>query len=92
MFNYWLDVDKTASWDKLIAALKHISQVALAEKIKAMTSKGDVGTSMVPVLHTYIHACMWLCVYGHVHAKILFYNVYIHMHVMHFSRALNSDL
>ena len=68
MFKYWLKVDKTASWDKLITALNHVSHVTLAEKIKAMTYKGGVGTSMVQMLHTYIHACMWLCVYGHVHA------------------------
>ena len=51
MFKYWLKMDKTASWDKLITALRHISHVALAEKIKAMTSKGGVGMSIVLILH-----------------------------------------
>ena len=69
MFKYWLKVDKTASWDKLITALRHISHVTLAEEIKAMTSKGGVGTSMVPILHTCMYACGYICtVYGHVHA------------------------
>ena len=40
MFKHWLDVDNTASWDKLIAALRAIKLLAFAEKIKAMTSKG----------------------------------------------------
>ena len=42
MLKHWLDVDKTVSWDKLIAALKRMQHNALAEKIKAMTSKGGV--------------------------------------------------
>ena len=42
MFKHWLDVDKTASWDKLIAALISIEHNVLAEKIQAMTSKGGV--------------------------------------------------
>ena len=50
MFKYWLNVDKTASWDKLITALRHISHVTLAEEIKAMTYKGDVGTSIILIL------------------------------------------
>ena len=63
MFKYWLDVDKTASLDKLITGLRHISHVALAEKIKAMTYKGDVGMSIV--LHTIMHVvtCVWICTY-----------------------------
>ena len=40
MFKHWLDMDKTASWDKLIAALRDIELIAFAEKMKAMTSKG----------------------------------------------------
>ena len=55
MFNYWLRVDKNASWNKLITALRHISHVTLAEKIKAMTSKVGVGTSIILVLHTYVY-------------------------------------
>ena len=51
MFNYWLKVDKTASWDQLITALRHVHHVTLAEKIKAMTYKGGVGTSMILILH-----------------------------------------
>ena len=42
MFRQWLDVDKTASWDKLIAALESMKYLALANKIKEMTSKGCV--------------------------------------------------
>ena len=38
MFNYWLQVDTTASWDKLITALQCISHDVLADKIKKMTS------------------------------------------------------
>ena len=36
MFKYWLQVDTTASWDKLIAALQHIGHDVLADKIKTM--------------------------------------------------------
>ena len=65
MLKHWLDVDKTASWDKLIAALESIQHNALAEKIKAMTSKGGVRRYIHSI--TYIITCMWLHVYGHVH-------------------------
>ena len=34
MFNYWLEIDAKASWNKLIYALKQIGLNALAEKIK----------------------------------------------------------
>ena len=34
MFNYWLDVDTEASWDKLIDALEQIGQNALVEKLQ----------------------------------------------------------
>ena len=44
MFKYWRKVDKTASWNKLITALEHVSHVTLAAKIKKMTSKGGTGT------------------------------------------------
>ena len=40
MFNYWLQVDTTASWDKLITALQHIGHDVLADKIRKMTSEG----------------------------------------------------
>ena len=40
MFNYWLQVDITASWDKLITALQRIGHDVLANKIKKMTSEG----------------------------------------------------
>ena len=40
MFNYWLQVDTTASWDKLITALQCISHDVLADTIKKMTSGG----------------------------------------------------
>ena len=42
MFRHWLGVDKTASWDKLIAALESMKYLELADKIKEMTSKGCV--------------------------------------------------
>ena len=67
MFKYWLDVDITASWDKLIAALRHISHVALAEKIKAMTYEGGVGMYVYSTNTTYNHACSYVRVYGYVH-------------------------
>lgn len=34
MFEYWLDVDPTATWDKLIAALQHIGLNTLSQKVK----------------------------------------------------------
>ena len=34
LFNYWLDVDTDASWNKLIAALKKIGENVLAENIR----------------------------------------------------------
>ena len=34
LFNYWLDVDTDASWNKLIAALEHIGEGVLAENIR----------------------------------------------------------
>ena len=34
MFQYWLEVDTGASWDKLIKALEKIEQISLAEDIK----------------------------------------------------------
>ena len=42
LFNYWLQVDTTASWDKLIMALNHIGQDVLANTIKTMTIKGMI--------------------------------------------------
>ena len=67
MFKHWLKVDKTASWDKLITALRQISHVTLAEKIKAMTYKGGVGSYVHSTNTTYIHVymylamCVWTC-------------------------------
>ena len=40
MFHYWLQVDTTASWDKLITALQHIGHDVLADKIRKMTLEG----------------------------------------------------
>ena len=40
LFNYWLQVDTTASWNKLITALQHIGHDVLAERIRLMTSEG----------------------------------------------------
>ena len=39
LFNYWLQVDTSASWDKLITALQRIDYVVLADRIRAMTSE-----------------------------------------------------
>ena len=78
MFQCWLKVDKAASWDKLITALKHVSHVTLAEKIKAMTSKGGVGMSTYIVLILYMHACMYICYYTstvYVCTHIATYNI-----------------
>ena len=50
LFNYWLQVDTTASWDKLIIALNQIGQDVLANRIKAMTLKGNkCGSTMAHV-------------------------------------------
>ena len=40
LFKYWLQVDTTASWDKLIIALNRIGKDVLASKIKRMFSEG----------------------------------------------------
>ena len=40
LFEYWLQVDTTASWNKLITALRHVDYGVLASRIKSMTSKG----------------------------------------------------
>ena len=40
LFNYWLEVDITASWDKLIIALRHIGKDVLADTIKRKTTTG----------------------------------------------------
>ena len=58
MFKHWLDMDKTASWDKLIVALKSMGHNRFAENIKAMTSKGAF-----IVLHNYMYVvtCVWTC-------------------------------
>ena len=40
MFEYWLQVDSNASWDKLLRALIQIDYVMLADRIRAMTSEG----------------------------------------------------
>ena len=34
MFQYWLEVDTEANWNKLIDALEHIDQNATAAKIR----------------------------------------------------------
>ena len=34
MFEYWLEVDTTASWNKLIDALRKINKIQLAEDIR----------------------------------------------------------
>ena len=40
LFEYWLQVDTTASWNKLITALQLVDYGVLASRIKSMTSKG----------------------------------------------------
>ena len=40
MFKNWLDVDPTATWNKLIAALKEIGLNTLSEKITMDLLKG----------------------------------------------------
>ena len=40
LFEYWLQVDTTASWNKLITALQQVQYDVLASNIKKMTSKG----------------------------------------------------
>ena len=42
MFEYWLRVDETASWDKLISALQAIGQNTLAANIKQNILKGNI--------------------------------------------------
>ena len=90
MFKYWLGVVKTASWDKLITALRHISHVTLAEKIKAMTYKGGVGMSIVLILHTcmYVAMCVWTCTFINAVVQC----TYTYMHVICIFIAQNSDL
>ena len=39
LFNHWLQVDTTASWDKLMMALIHIGKDVLADTIKKMTTE-----------------------------------------------------
>ena len=40
LFDYWLQVDTNANWDKLITALQQIDYVVLADRIRAMTLEG----------------------------------------------------
>ena len=42
MFEYWLEVDEEASWNKLINALEGIGQCALVSKIRQDVLKGCV--------------------------------------------------
>ena len=41
MFKYWLQVDATASWNKLIAALRQINENHLAETICKNVVQGN---------------------------------------------------
>ena len=41
MFNYWLQVDTTASWNKLIEALKKINKYQLAQTICEKVLQGN---------------------------------------------------
>ena len=40
LFQYWLEVDTEANWNKLIDALEHIDQNAIAAKIREDISRG----------------------------------------------------
>jgi len=42
MFEYWLDVDPTSTWDKLITALQYTGLNTLSERIKTDLLKGTV--------------------------------------------------
>ena len=86
MFKYWLGVVKITSWNKLITALRHISHVTLAEKIKAMTYKGGVGMSIVLILHTYLHTCMYMamCVWTCTFMNAVVQCTYTYACDMHF--------
>jgi len=42
MFDYWLNVDVGANWNKLMEALKMIGKNALAQKIKVNILKGII--------------------------------------------------
>ena len=51
LFNYWLDTDPDASWNKLLEALKNIKQNYLAEKIERNVLKG---IDVTPSIRMYI--------------------------------------
>ena len=42
MFQYWLEVDTEANWNKLIDALEHIDQNATAAKIREDNLMGNL--------------------------------------------------
>ena len=52
MFEYWLQVDTTASWSKLIEALRKIKKYDLAEGISKNVLQGNSTYSQ-----TYEHCC-----------------------------------
>ena len=41
MFEYWLEVDEGASWNKLISALEEIDQGTLISNIRKNVLKGE---------------------------------------------------
>ena len=49
MFQYWLQVDTEANWKKLIDALEHIQQNAIAAKVK---KDNLIGNTAVIIINT----------------------------------------
>ena len=59
LFNYWLDTDPDASWNKLLEALKNMEQNNLVDKIKRKVLKGiDVTPYM------YVYECVCIAIAG----------------------------
>ena len=57
MFQYWLEVDTEANWNKLIECLEYIQQIATAAKIREDNLKGNL-----TYLCTYMYSLLWfLC-------------------------------
>ena len=57
MFQYWLEVDTEANWNKLIESLEYIQQIATAAKIREDNLKGNLN-----YLCMYMYSLLWfLC-------------------------------
>ena len=52
LFKYWLSVDTDASWNKLIAALEMVNEIALAKKIKIVVFKG---LDLIHIANNYVY-------------------------------------